>query len=317
MIKFNELTPELEGEFEFVALITAKENRPTKSGKDFLDMELTTREGILKAKKWTITESDKALKIGNVIEGTAKVNMFQGQMSLIISDMRKVDIEPSEFKLTVIEPLDDLVEEFYSYIKKIKNSQLKEIINDLLESDEVKNKFFDHPAAKACHHAEENGLLYHTTRMLRAADGLCDCYNRVAKVVDKDLVLTAIVFHDVGKVKEMEKTPAGNGEYTKYSLIGHIVMGAMKVNEYMIKGMLDEELAFQLEHIILAHHGKLEYGSPVLPATPEAVLVNKIDDLDAKMFAVQNDILRLRPGELAKDSDYGLDGAHAYNPPRM
>lgn len=153
--------------------------------------------------------------------------------------------------------------------------------------------------------------------MLRAADGLCDCYNRVADVVNKDLVLTAIIFHDIAKIWEMEKTPAGNGEYTKYSLIGHIVMGAMKVQEYKLKGMIDDELAFQLEHILLAHHGKLEYGSPVLPATPEAVLVNKVDDLDAKMFAVQNDLLRLRPGELAKDSDYGLDGAHAYNPPRF
>ena len=316
MTKFNEITTETEGDFEFVALITAKENRPTKSGKDFLDLELTTKEGILKAKKWTVLESDKNLKVGDSVEGIAKVNVYQGQLSLVISEMKKVAIDPSEFKLTVIEPVDDLIEEFYEYINKIQNSQLKNIVNDVLESDEVRDKFFDHPAAKACHHAEENGLLYHTTRMLRAADCLCDCYNRVAKVVDKDLVLTAIIFHDIGKVQEMEKTPAGNGEYTKYSLIGHIVMGAMKINEYCFKGMIDKELAFQLEHIILAHHGKLEYGSPVLPSTPEAILVSKIDDLDAKMFAVQNDILRLRPGEMAKDLNYGLDGAHTYNPPR-
>ena len=317
MKKFNEITAQTEGLFEFMALVTAVSVRPTKTGKDYLGLELTTREGVLKAKKWSATEADKAIKVGDVIKGSAKVNVYQGSMSLVLSDMVPVSVDPSEFKLTVIEPVDSLVDEFYGYVEAIENESLKNIVLDLLDKDEIKDNFFKHPAAKSCHHAEENGLLYHTTRMLRAANALVDVYNKITTVVNKDLIFTGIIFHDMGKIKEMAMTAAGNGEYTKYALIGHIVMGAIEVSRYADKGMISEETAFQLEHIILAHHGKLEYGSPVVPATPEAVLVSMVDNLDAKLFACQNDMLRIQPGEIARDSNFTLEGAHVYYPPTL
>lgn len=314
MKKFNEITAQTEGSFEFMALVTAVSVRPTKTGKDYLDLELTTREGVLKAKKWSATEADKSIKVGDVIKGNAKINVYQGSLSLVLSDMAPVSVDPSEFKLTVIEPVDDLVDEFYSYVEAIENESLKNIVLDLLSKDEIKDNFFKHPAAKSCHHAEENGLLYHTTRMLRAANALVDVYNKITTVVNKDLIFTGIIFHDMGKIKEMAMTAAGNGEYTKYALIGHIVMGAIEVSRYADKGMISDETAFQLEHIILAHHGKLEYGSPVVPATPEAVLVSMVDNLDAKLFACQNDMLRIQPGEIARDGNFTLEGAHVYYP---
>lgn len=317
MKKFNEITAQTEGSFEFMALVTAVSVRPTKTGKDYLDLELTTREGVLKAKKWSATEADKTIKVGDVIKGSAKINVYQGSLSLVLSDMTPVSVDPSEFKLTVIEPVDSLVDEFYGYVEAIENENLKTIVLDLLSKDEIKDNFFKHPAAKSCHHAEENGLLYHTTRMLRAANALVDVYNKITTVVNKDLIFTGIIFHDMGKIKEMAMTAAGNGEYTKYALIGHIVMGAIEVSRYADKGMISEETAFQLEHIILAHHGKLEYGSPVVPATPEAVLVSMVDNLDAKLFACQNDMLRIQPGEIARDGNFTLEGAHVYYPPTL
>lgn len=317
MKKFNEITAQTEGSFEFMALVTAVSVRPTKTGKDYLDLELTTREGVLKAKKWSATEADKSIKVGDVIKGNAKINVYQGSLSLVLSDMVPVSVDPSEFKLTVIEPVDSLVDEFYGYVEAIENENLKTIVLDMLSKDEIKDNFFKHPAAKSCHHAEENGLLYHTTRMLRAANVLVDVYNKITKVVDRDLIFAGIIFHDMGKIKEMAMTPAGNGEYTKYALIGHIVMGAIEVSRYADKGMISEETAFQLEHIILAHHGKLEYGSPVVPATPEAVLVSMVDNLDAKLFACQNDMLRIQPGEIARDGNFTLEGAHVYYPPTL
>lgn len=317
MKKFNEINTSTEGSFEFMALVTAVSVRPTKTGKDYLDLELTTREGVLKAKKWSATEADKTIKVGDVIKGNAKINVYQGSLSLVLSDMTPVSVDPSEFKLTVIEPVDSLVDEFYGYVEAIENENLKTIVLDMLSKDEIKDNFFKHPAAKSCHHAEENGLLYHTTRMLRAANALVDVYNKITTVVNKDLIFTGIIFHDMGKIKEMAMTAAGNGEYTKYALIGHIVMGAIEVSRYADKGMISEETAFQLEHIILAHHGKLEYGSPVVPATPEAVLVSMVDNLDAKLFACQNDMLRIQPGEIARDSNFTLEGAHVYYPPTL
>lgn len=314
MIKFNEIKSDMTENFEIVALITKFMIKPTKSGKDYIDMELTTKEGVMSAKKWTLEPDDKLIKVGNVIEATASVNVFQGRVSLVIQSMKSVSIDPSEFTLTVIEPVDALKEEFNGYVNEIENPQLQNVVKDLIQKNP---QFFDHPAAKSNHHAEENGLLYHTTRMMRAAKALCECYNKVEQVVNKDLVLTAIIFHDIGKILEMEKTATGAGEYTKYSLIGHIVLGAMMIDEYnKMLGMLDDELAFQLEHIVLSHHGKLEYGSPVLPATPEAILVSMVDNLDAKLFTVQNEELRLQEGEMSKDSNFALEGARVYKPIR-
>lgn len=311
MIKFNEIKADMTESFEIIALVTKCLIKPTKSGKDFMDLELTTKEGIMSAKKWTLEPEDKNIKVGSVIEAMVVVNVYQDRISLVIQSMKTVSIDPSEFKLTAIEPIKDLKKEFNSYIENISNEQIKNVVKDLISNNP---NFFNHPAAKSNHHAEEYGLLYHTTRMMRAGNALCEVYNKVSQVVNKDLVIAGIAFHDIGKIQEMDKTTTGAGEYTKYSLIGHIVLGAMAINDYKNKGMLDDETAFQLEHIVLSHHGKLEYGSPVLPSTPEAVLVSMIDNLDAKLFTVQNEELRLQEGELAKDSNFALDGAHVYKP---
>lgn len=313
MITFDKITPDMEDLIDIVALITKYETRPTKSGKDYLDLELTTKEGVMLAKKWTILPEDKEkIKNGTVIKAKAKVNVYQGNMSLIIDSMQPIAIDASEFKLTAMEKVNDITEEFKSYLNSISNKKLKVVLDDLMTKSG--EKFYIHPAAKANHHNEEHGLLYHTTRMLRAADALCSCYNKEKEVVNRDLVLTGIVFHDIAKLDELEQAPTGAGEYTKMSLLGHIAMGAMKIESYHLNGMLDDETALQLEHIVLSHHGKLEYGSPVVPCTPEAVLVSMIDNLDAKLYTVQTEELRLHAGEMAKNSIPSLDGARIYKP---
>lgn len=312
-MKFNEINEKIVGGIEFVALITKLEKRPTKSGSDYLTLELTTKEGILPAKKWKINNDDNQLKVGDVIEGTATVDNYGGTISLVIQEMKKLAIDPAEFTLTAIEPVDEVIKEFKTYVDSIQKEELIKVVTELLDN-EVLEKFYNHPAAKSNHHAEVHGLLYHTTRMMRAADALCLCYNKNQNLVNRDLVIVGILFHDIGKLMELDVLPTGAGEYTKYSLIGHITLGAMKIEEYRLKGLLSEEIAFQLEHIVLSHHGKLEYGSPVVPATIEAKIVSAVDGLDASVFAIQTEQLRMRPGELSKNNVFSI-GSKVYYPP--
>ena len=317
MIKLNQLTAEMaaeNAEVEVVALITKIETRPMKTGKDFLQLELTSKEGVIGAKKWTITEADKKLKAGCVIEAKANVNQYQGTISLVISELNVVDIDASEFTLTAIEPVNELTKEFNSYVEMIKDEQMKAIIKDLLSQEDVKDEFFLHPAAKANHGNEVHGLLSHVTLMLRLAVGICDSFNKYDTIVNTDLVITGIIFHDIGKLQEMDRSETtGAGEYTKASLLGHIYLGAERIHDYEKAGMIDGYKAFLLKHIVLSHHGALEYGSPVLPEFIEAKIVSKVDGLEADIMSMKNEYLRLQKDELAANTNFALQ-THVYKP---
>lgn len=310
MIKFNQLKPEMAQTNEvlgFVGLVTKTEIRPMKTGKDFLSLELTSKEGIVNAKKWTVTKADQTLKVGQVVEGTAKVDEYQGTLSLNIQDMNVVDIDPAEFKLTAIENVHNLTNELKGYVENIQNDSIKNIVVDALTK--AGEKFYIHPAAKAMHHNEEHGLLYHTTRMIRAAVALVPVYdNEPERPINKDLIVAGIIFHDIGKLEELEQIATGAGEYTKASLIGHICLGYKAICGYEKDGMIDEETAFQLSHVVLSHHGKQEYGSPVTPAFREAFIVNTVDGLDAKMMAAETEMLRLQEDELGKNTNLCVGG---------
>ena len=302
MLKFNEITEQTTGVFEIYALIKSLELKLTRNGKDYMDMELQTKEGILGAKLWTVTEADKKnLKAGKVIQSDAQINIFNGVLSLSLTNPQVIDLDPDEFKLTAVEPVSILEKEFREIADSIKHPQLHEIVQRLMDEEEFKEKFFIWPAAKSHHHAEEHGLLMHTTRMLRLGEACIKAVNENAvKEVNRDLVLTGIIFHDVEKMDEMTPVEGtGAGEYTKEGiLLGHIYMGARRIAAYEEEGLLDHEVSVQLQHIILAHHGKKEFGSPVEPHTPEAKLVNAIDDMDAKLFEIQTNMLRIREGEV-------------------
>lgn len=306
-MKLNQFT-ENSGFNDFVALITKIDKCLTKSGKDYLDIELTSKEAVMSAKKWTIEPDDEKIKVGMVVEGIASANKYNDKLTLKIETMHPVDVDPKEFKLTAIEPLDKLAIELNTYIENIKSESLRKICLDLLET--FKDDFYIHPASKSNHHGEEGGLLYHTCRMMRTAIAVCDSYNKYTEVANTDYVITGILFHDIGKIKELERTPAGNGQYTKYNLLGHITIGAMKLEEYHLKGMLNDEEALLLEHIVLSHHGKLEYGSPVLPATIEAQIVHLVDEMDAFVYGFQTENLRTPKGSL---SEKYVMGVKVYN----
>ena len=314
MLKFNQLTPEMTDAFDFLALVSNMETRPTKTGKDYLQFDLVSKEGVISGKKWTITPADKEIKNGTVVQATGTINMWQGSMSIIIKEWKAVEIDPTEFQLTAIEKFDLIKQEFEDYIKTLRNPGCIALVDMVLNIPEVQERFFKWPAAKANHHAEENGLLYHTTRMLRAADALMPVYNHGGKnVLNRDIVMTGIILHDIGKCYELEPDDSGAGHYTKYALLGHIPLGFAEIVKAHERELIDDEMYIVLGNVVLGHHGQLEYGSPVKPATADAILVSYIDNLDATLMAYETECLRLQPGERAEKTNMSV-GTPAYKP---
>lgn len=219
-------------------------------------------------------------------------------------------VESSKYPVEVlIRKLDALIERY------ITEPHLNQLVRTLLE--EHKELFRKMPAASNMHHAYTAGLLEHVWSMARISGFLVDhygqYYNELNPPLDRGVVVAAAILHDIGKIRELYYSPAGAGYTTEGWLIGHILMGRDMVREAAgkIEGFPQQTL-LNLEHAILAHHGKREFGAPVLPQTLEALLVSYVDDLDAKInCAAQSLITCTNDGDFT-DKVYALDNRRLY-----
>lgn len=224
---------------------------------------------------------------GAVVLFTGTTAYYQERFSPKVADLRK--LLPEEQKNYPIHDLVDassenpiaMWEELQAFIGKIKNEKLRQTV--LKAFEEVGEKFKSHPAARAMHHAYRHGLLEHTLHVCRAAEALLPLY----KEVHADLVRAGTALHDIGKVIEFDYEMTA--KYSKLGVLhGHVVIGYRIARAAALKVGLDAQLLERLEHIILSHQGELAFGAAARAATPEAVFVSLIDNLDAKMGAVQN-----------------------------
>lgn len=284
----------------------------TSSKKKYIKFVLMDKTGMINLIKWNTKDEDLlTIKEGNVLKlENCEVNRYNGTTSLVVKDNTKTEVlkiyNPDDYELTVIKNVPELKENIINSVNEIKNDNIKNMCLHLINSTTFVNMFYDHPAASKNHHAEKFGLLYHTSMMLKAGKSLADIYH-----ANKDIVIAAILFHDIGKLKELESSESGAGNYTKYSLLGHIFLGAALVKSYYDSNIITEEEYLQIAHAVLAHHGKLEWGSPVLPATKEANIVHFVDNMDARNYCFDNDSLLLDDGELSKNVNFTL-GTRVY-----
>ena len=212
---------------------------------------------------------------------------YQGKMQFNITDIRMVtdddDIDLSAFYEYAKLNVSDLQNQIEGYVTKINNPILKEITVQILKKYYV--NFYWYPAAVNMHHNYYSGLAYHVYSMLK----LSDCYLSLYPYLNKDLVYAGIILHDIGKLVELSG-PKGT-EYTKEGkLLGHITIGANEIYAMALSlNYQNTEEYINLNHIILSHHGQLEYGSPKEPATPEALLIHFLDFADSKLAALEKD----------------------------
>jgi len=264
--------------------------RSTSRGDLYIAMHLSDRSGQLNGRMWQASERvySSLPKPGFVhIEGRSE--LYQNNLQIIVNNISVVDagrVEPGDFLAQTDKDTNQMFEEVQSILGGIKNAQLKALVGEFLEDRELMEQFCNCPAAIKMHHDYLGGLLEHTHNMLRVAAAILPLYPNV----QSDLVLAGIFLHDMGKTMELSYDMAFS--YTDSGqLLGHITQSLLmlhkKADELAAKGQaIEKDILDNLGHIILSHHGKYEFGSPKLPATPEAFMVNYIDDLDAKICQV-------------------------------
>lgn len=267
-----------------IYLCKHKQGAVTKNGKAYENVIIQDKTGTIDAKVWEPNNPG----IGNYsaldyIEVYGDVNNFQGNLQVSIKRIRvcrEGEYDPADYLPVSSRDRNVMFRELKEYVESIRSPWLKQLLEAFFIKDEAFSKAFCFSsAAKTVHHGFVGGLLEHTLSVTK----LCDYYCKAYPILKRDLLLTAAMCHDIGKVKEISPFP--ENDYTDDGqLLGHIVMGSQMVAE-KAAGIPDfpHALLAQLQHCILAHHGKYEYGSPKLPALMEALALNYADDTDAKL----------------------------------
>ena len=281
-----------------IYLCKHKQAAVTKNGKNYENVILQDKTGTMDAKVWDpnnpgIAEFDAM----DYIEVVGEVNSFMGALQVNVKRIRvcrEGEYEPSNYLPVSEKNIDGMFQELLGLIGSIQNNYLKQLLESFFVQDqELAKAFRNSSAAKAVHHGFVGGLLEHTLSVTK----LCDYYCTAYPMLKRDLLLTAAMCHDIGKVKELSAFPTN--DYTDDGqFLGHIVMGSQMVAERAAQiPNFPHALLIQVQHCILAHHGKYEYGSPKLPALMEAVALNYADDTDAKMETFK-EILNSSAGNL-------------------
>lgn len=266
-----------------VYLCKSKQIALTKNGKEYGNLVLQDKTGTVDAKLWDLGSPG----VGNFealdyVYIDADVTMFMGAKQLNVKRIRKADegeYIPADYLPVSLKDVKQMYSELLALIASVKNPYLKKLLDSYFGDPDFAKVFQFHSAAKSVHHGFVGGLLEHTLSVTK----MCDYFTSAYPMLNRDLLLTAAMFHDIGKTRELSVFP--ENDYTDDGqLLGHIIIGTEMVSERMrtIEGF-PPKLATELKHCILAHHGELEYGSPKKPALLEAMALNFADNADAKM----------------------------------
>ncbi|MBN2879262.1 MAG: HD domain-containing protein [Clostridia bacterium] len=260
----------------------------SSNGKQYGDYIIADSTGEINAKLWDVADEKECPATGTIIKIKGLVTEWQGVLQLRIDKFRAVS-EEDEFDIMQIIPSapespDDMLAIIKDYVNKIENSQIKQLVIRVLKKYSPYLRL--HPAALKNHHSIRSGLLYHTTTMLKLADGILPIY----PFLDADLVYAGVILHDICKTTEIEATDAGTAvEYTTEGLlVGHISQGIAAIAIAAEELKTDSEITYMLQHMILSHHYEPEFGSPRRPMFPEAEILHYLDMIDTRMYDMQN-----------------------------
>lgn len=263
-----------------------KQTLQTKAGKNYYSLILQDKTGTLDGKVWELNGGIEHFDALDYIRVEGQVVSFQGTLQLNIRRVRRLsegEYDISEYMPCTKKDPAEMYKELLGYIASLKDAQFKLLAESYYKEDpKFKEMFLSHSAAKTMHHNFVGGLLEHTVSVTKLCSYLADNY----PVLDRDLLLTAAMFHDVGKLAEISAFP--ENDYTDAGqLLGHIYIGADWLSKRMDKlGGFTVKRKNELLHCILSHHGELEYGSPKKPALAEALALSMADNLDAKLAGV-------------------------------
>ena len=272
----------------------------TKAGKPFLKCLLGDRSGRTPGRMWNASEQlFETLPTDGFVFIEGQTQPYQGEMQIIIQSIAPV--EPMDEDLLHLLPssehdVDEMLDELRSILGTLEHPAIAGLVRQYLEDEAFVARFRRAPAAMTLHHAFLGGLLEHTLNLVRLADRICPCYPEL----NRDIVLTGLFLHDLGKCIELT-WERGFGYTDEGHLVGHIAQGVLMLQERAAAcaasgSPVAEPILRVLRHVILSHHGRLEHGALKIPATPEAIFISQVDNLDAKLHMAIEATRRSRGG---------------------
>ncbi len=266
-----------------IYLCKQKQSLKTKGGKSYYSLLLQDKSGTIDTKIWDLSSGIDNFEAMDFVCVDGQVTSFQGSLQLNVHRLRRAqegEYNPEDYMPVSKKNIDEMYKQLLGYIDSVGEVHLKKMLTMLfVDNKEFANCFKKHSAAKSVHHGFIGGLLEHTLGVTK----LCDYMAHNYPAINRDLLITAAILHDVGKMQELSSFP--QNDYTDDGqLLGHIYIGAELVGN-MAKNIdgFPRSLMQELKHCILAHHGELEFGSPKKPALVEAVALNFADNTDAKL----------------------------------
>lgn len=271
-----------------VYIASSKQLRPNRQGNLYLQMQLSDKTGIVNAMMWNANESVyKKFEDGDYVKIQGTSQFYNGAMQVIVTHVERVDpsqVDESDFMQLSPQKVEELLKDLATQLRSIRNIHLRNLAECFLIDEDLINKFRKSPAGVKNHHAYEGGLLDHVVSLMHLCKAVAPFYPQV----DEDLLVLGVLFHDLGKVDELS-TDKGLAYSDEGQLIGHLVSGVSIVDRLIVEAEklsgepFPLELGLRIKHMVVSHHGRLEYGSPKVPMTAEALALHYLDSLDAHM----------------------------------
>ncbi len=301
------------GVVECFALVKSCDKKSAKNGTFYLDVVLADKDSEITAKLWDFKEGiNQLLEPSSIVKVRGTLQNYNGNDQLIIQRVRPVTaadgIVPSDFVKSADYSGEAMYNELLGIVDGFSDEELKTIVTAIYEERKEELLFF--PAAEKLHHAMNGGLLYHTLSIVRLAEAVSSIYQSI----DRELLISGAMLHDIAKIKEYTVNAAGavDGHSVRGALLGHLVMGAEEVSAKCDELGISEETKTLLEHMLISHHGKLEYGAAMLPAFIEAEVLSQLDLFDANIYEMAEAVSNVEPGEFTNRL-WMLDNRRLFN----
>lgn len=302
------------GAVEGFCFVKSLEVKKTAKGLLYLDMTLTDSSGEINGKLWDYKEDLHGnIKVNNVVKIRGTESVFNDMPQLRVDRIRPA-LESDNVKIEDFVPSSEYSGEsmfntIYSTAESFQNDELKKLVTSILS--ENKEALVVCPAAFKLHHAIRGGLMYHTLSVMRLAERVSEIYQSV----DRELLLSGVILHDIAKIWEFDVSDAGI--VTSYTvegmLIGHLVKGAMNIEKRGRELGIDPNTLMLIEHMVLSHHGEPEFGAAVRPMFLEAEILSQLDLLDARIYEITSAVGEVESGEFTA-RQWALDNRKLYNP---
>ncbi len=310
-MNFNQI--DMKGLVEGYCLIKSVDKKTSSKGDTYLDFTLADSTDEINAKLWNYNEAFHGEYTANkIVKVRGMISVYNGTNQLRIEKIRYAsdsdNVKAEDFVKTASYDCLDMFNTLKDIVNGFKEKELALLVGEILDNN--KEKLLYWPAAFKLHHAIRGGLLMHTLSIVRLCQSVCEIY----PFVNKDLLLSGAILHDIAKLTEfqVEETGIASGYTVKGNLIGHLVEGAITVRETAKRLGISEEISNLVEHILISHHGDPEFGAATRPMFIEAEILSELDMLDARIFEMKDAVQGVEVGEFTGRL-WSMDNRKLYN----